>query len=95
MNKVDIQDVLVAVKEWTPLPNVTSIHWEYPGYIHIGFPVDSNPDYYIALGENLGTETGYSWNDTEGTIADSIEDLDSADNVALAFWGQVIKELGL
>jgi hypothetical protein len=24
MNKVDIQDVLVAVKEWTPLPNVTS-----------------------------------------------------------------------
>jgi hypothetical protein len=95
MNKVDIQDVLVAVKELAPLPNVTTINWEYPGYIHIGFPVDSNPDYYIALGENLGTETGYSWNDTEGTIADSIEDLDSADNVALAFWGQVIKELGL
>lgn len=94
-NKVDIKDVMAAVKENSPLPFVSTITWEHPGYIHVAFPADSNMDFYVALGKSLSDDTGYSWNDTDGKLCGVIEDLDSADDVALTFWGQVIRELNL
>ncbi len=94
-NKVEIRDVMAAVRENSPLPFVSTVTWEYPGYIHVAFPADSNMDFYVALGKSLDADSGYSWNDTEGKLCGTIEDLDSADDVALTFWGQVIRELKL
>jgi hypothetical protein len=52
-------------------------------------------NFYVALGKHLSEDSGYSWNDTEGNFGGLIEDLDSAEDVALTFWGQVIRELEL
>ena len=94
-NKVDIQDVMVAVKKNSPLPYLSTVTWEYPGYIHVAFPANLNMDFYVALGKHLSEDSGYSWNDTDGNFGGDIEDLDSAESVALTFWGQVIRELEL
>ena len=94
-NKVDIQDVMLAVKENSPLSTVCPVTWEYPGYIHVAFPSSPGAEFYIALGTSLTEDSGYSWNDTEGNFGGLIEDFDSAESVALTFWGQVIKELEL
>jgi hypothetical protein len=94
-NKIEIEKVLEAVRNDSPLPDVTKTTWEYPGYIHIQFPSHPNPDFYIALGRNLSTDIGYTWNDVDGIITGEIDDLDSAQEIAAEFWRQVIEELSL
>lgn len=94
-NKVDIQEVLGAVRELSPMPNLTKVTWEYPGYIHIAFPKDSKEDYYVALGKHLDEPQGYSWNDTEGDLCGEISDLESAEEIAKVFWLQVLEALKL
>lgn len=94
-NKVDIQDVLVAVQETSPLPNLTKVTWEYPGYIHVAFPHGANPNFYVALGTHLGRDYGYSWNDEDGTLAGEIDDLNTPKAVAQVFWIGVLDALNL
>lgn len=91
-NKVSIQDVMSCIDNNKPDPGI-KVSWEYPGYVHVNYPKVDQPNFYLAFGKHTSESTGYSWNDEFGVACGEIEDLDDPDNVALIFWGQVIKEL--
>ena len=89
-NKADINDVMRSLQDNQPIGYDTDIWWEYPGYVHIQL----NKDSYIAFGKHTAKDVGYSWNDENGKISGEVDDLD-AEQVALTFWGQMLKDLAV
>ena len=69
-------------------PAGVKVNWEYPGYISIVLPNETE----IAFGESLENESGYSWNsyDNKGytDYCDSFEDLKDINLIVSKLWEQ-------
>jgi hypothetical protein len=85
-NTFDIQSVMQEIKQTAP--EGVKVNWEYPGYISIVLPDNTE----IAFGDSLESDSGYSWNsyDSEGTseFCNAFNDLKEIDLIVKELWNQ-------